>query len=212
MKKQKRRIPKPAIERLCKIYSLLKELQESGSQSISSREIGMRLGVGSHNIRKDIGYLCEAGITGSGYDIAKLKSSIDKAFGFSKKRNSCIIGLGTLAKGILDNQDASLASFKIVAGFDSNINKLETFRTSIPVYPTYEIEAIIQKENIDLAIITQQDPNMSTISSRLIDGGIKGILNFSPMTISTSHEEVMIRNIDLFGEFRYLSALLTLDY
>ena len=208
--KQKGQIPQPALARLCKIYNLMEELEEKGGTSISSQEIGKRLGVGSHNIRKDIGFLGEAGTSGSGYEIAKLKTNIEKKLGFINKRSACIIGLGSLGSVIMNYQDMPFPCFSIVAGFDSNINKLETLQTTIPLYPTYEIQSVIKRDNIELAIITEPDRNIEKITERLIEGGIKGIINFTPVILSSDQESVYIRNIDIMTEFRYVSALFTL--
>jgi redox-sensing transcriptional repressor len=208
--KQKGQIPQPALGRLCKIYNLMEELEEKGGSSISSQDIGKRLGVGSHNIRKDIGFLGETGTSGSGYEIAKLKSNIEKKLGFARQRSACIIGLGSLGSVIMNYQDLPFPCFTIVAGFDSNINKLETIQTTIPVYPTYEIQSVIQRDNIELAVITEPDRNIEKITERLIEGGIKGIINFTPVILSSDLESVYIRNIDIMTEFRYVSALFTL--
>jgi redox-sensing transcriptional repressor len=204
-------IPQPALSRLCKIYTLLEELNEKGETSISSHDIGKRLGVGSHNIRKDIGYLGESGTSGAGYDITKIKAGIEETLGFKKARNACIIGLGGLGSVIINYQALPFPCFNIVAGFDSNINKLETIQTTIPVYPTYEIPVVLKKENIELAVVTEPDRNIEKITERLIEGGIKGIINFTPVILSSPVESVSIRNIDIITEFRYLSALFTLN-
>jgi redox-sensing transcriptional repressor len=208
---QLKRIPKPALSRLCKIYNLLEELELKGDLSVSSKEIGKRLGVGSHNIRKDIGYIGETGISGSGYEIIKLKAHIDAALGLSKERNACIIGLGGLGIVIMNYQKPLLPCFNIAAGFDSNINILETINISIPVYPTYEITEVIIEKNIELAVITEPDRNIGKIMERLYEGGIKGIINFTPVMLSSDSETVYIRNIDIVSEFRYLSALFSLQ-
>jgi redox-sensing transcriptional repressor len=210
IREQKTKIPKPAISRLCRIYNLLEELKDKGETSISSKDIGIRLGVGSHNIRKDISYIGEPGTSGSGYEISRLKAHIDDVLGIKKFRNACIIGLGGLGLVIMNYQKPLLPSFNIIAGFDSNINKLETIKISIPVYPTYEITEVIKKENIELAVITESDRNIEKISERLFLGGIKGIINFTPMIIGPGSDKVTIRNIDIISEFRYLAALFTL--
>lgn len=207
---KKNSIPQPSLARLCRLYSLIEELEEKKETVISSQDIGRRLGVGSHNIRKDIGYLNEAGTSGTGYDISKLKASIEKTLGFNRERNACIIGLGSLGSVIMKYQAMPFPCFKIVAGFDSNINKLETIQTSVPVYPTYEIETVIQRDHIELAVVTEPDINIDKISERLIKGGIKGIINFTPVMLSSENESVHIRNIDIITEFRILSALFTL--
>ena len=207
-KKNKSYIPQPTLSRLCSIYSLLQELLEKDISSTSSQEIGRRLGVGSHNIRKDIGYIGEAGTSGAGYDIAKIKTGIEETLGFNTMRNACIIGLGTMASMMLNNHAPSIPCFSIIAGFDSNINTLETVQTPFPVYPTYEIPPVLKKEKIELAIITEKDRSMDIIINRLIEGGIKGIINFAPVLLSSPDSSVYIRNIDIFTEFRYVSAML----
>ena len=47
-------------------------------------------------------------------------------------------------------------------------------------------------------------------ADRLMDGGIKVIVNFSPVAIKVKNN-VMIRNIDLLGECMLLSTLLTFE-
>ncbi len=208
LNKGKNYIPQPALSRLCTLYTLLEEIGEKGERSISSRDIGTRLGAGSHSIRKDIGYLGENGTSGAGYDIQGLKKSIEETLGFTRERNACLIGLGPLGSVILDYQSLPFPSFKIIAGFDSNINKLETMQSTIPVYPTYEIESIVKKEAIELAVVTERDRNIKKITERLVQGGIKGIINFTPVILSSPVASVYIRNIDIITEFRYLSSLL----
>jgi redox-sensing transcriptional repressor len=206
----KAKIPLPTLSRLCKIFSLLEEYRQKGETIISSQEIGKRLGEGSHSIRKDMGYLNESGTSGAGYEIDKLQKRIQDVFGFNKQRNACIIGLGSLGS-ILINAQAPTFPCSIIAGFDSNTNILETLQTPIPVYPTYEIPSVLKKENIEMAIITNADRNMDMIMDRLIEGGIKGIINMTPMILSSYDKSIYIRNLDIFMEFRYLSALITID-
>ncbi len=203
-------IPQPSLLRLCKIYALLEDMHEKGEASISSHEIGDRLGVGSHNIRKDIGFLNEAGISGAGYEIKKIKESVEETFGFNKIRTACVIGLGSLGSLLIKHTPMPLPSFSVVAGFDSNINTLETVQTSIPVYPTYEIPAIVKQHSIELAIITEKDLDLDAITRRLLEGGIKGIINFTPVMIKSPDKSIVIRNIDIFSEFRYMSAMLAM--
>ncbi len=210
-KRIKSHIPQPSLLRLCKVYALLNEMHENGKTSISSQEIGDRLGVGSHNVRKDMGFLNEAGISGAGYEIEKIMKSIKETFGFNKIRKACIIGLGNLGSLMINNHAMPLPCFSIVAGFDSNINTLETAQTTIPVYPTYEIPSILKQHHIELAIIAEKDLNLDAITGRLMEGGIKGIINFTPVILNSSDKSIFIRNIDIFSEFRYLSAMLTIN-
>ena len=210
--KKRKHIPSPTLSRLCKIYNLLEEFENNGLSTISSKEIGKRLGVGSHNIRKDFSYLVESGTSGLGYDISKLKELIKNSLGFEREINVCIVGLGKLGTALMNYEMPMAQNFKIVAGFDSNINRIETIKTSVPVFPGYEIKNIISSKEIELAVLTVPGSQAHKASNQLIQGGIKGIVNFTPVLLDFSLEDVMISNIDLISEFRYLSAQFSMKY
>jgi redox-sensing transcriptional repressor len=203
-------IPKPSIARLCKVYSLLEEMEQQGELTISSNVIGKKIGVPSHSIRKDINYLGEIGTVGSGYDVEKLKNHIGSKLGLSLEHKACVVGLGELGAAFLQNKKLLPYNLRVIAGFDSNINKLETIITDTPVYPTYEIADVVKHHAIELAVVTVPAHAVQDAVAKLIDGGIKGIINFSPASVSTHKKDVFISNIDIVGEFRFLSAVLTL--
>ncbi len=201
------KIPLPSLYRLCKIYTILEEYQQKGETTISSQEIGKRLREGPHTIRKDMGYLGESGRSGSGYEVEKIRRRINEIFIFNRNRHACIIGLDSFGSILIGGHAPQFPCVSIIAGFDSHTNILETVRTSIPVYPTCEIPSVLKKEHIEIAIITESDNNMEAVVDRLIEGGIRGIINMTPMIINSSDKSIMIRNLDIFTEFRYLSAL-----
>jgi len=192
------------------MYSLVAEFDSSEVLTLSSSDIGARIGVRPHNVRKDISYIGEIGTSGSGYDISVLKKNIEDRLGLKEMRKACIIGLGPFGRVILNSPDFT-ENFMIVAGFDSSINRIETMKTEVPVYPTYEIESVVNNRGIELAVITEGAHTARKIVDSLISGGIRGIVNFSPIVIGCDRDDVFISNMDLIGEFRFLSALLTLN-
>lgn len=195
-------IPIPAISRLCSLYKLLGDL---GPQvSVSSSELGERLGVGAHNIRKDISYLGVAGSSGAGYDSGKLRELIASRLGLTTIRTACVIGLGRLGSAILQYPLGD--EFRIIAGFDSNVNRLETIKTEIDLFPAYQISEVVKRLCIDMAIIAVPAANAQEVADRLIDGGIKGIVNFAPVYVRTKQNGIFVKNMDISGELRVLSA------
>ncbi len=204
----KRGIPGPTLKRLCKVYSILTELEKSGVERISSRDLGTKIGVPSHSIRKDITYINWKGKTGSGYRLVELKESISSALGLERERKACIVGIGKLGKALMKFPDLYAKNFSIIAGFDSSINKIETYKTDLPLYPAYQIPEVVKRESIELAIIAVPGNAAEDVAETLIENGIKGIINFSQMLLSSRRKDVQITNIDIITEFRYLSALL----
>jgi redox-sensing transcriptional repressor len=95
-----------------------------------------------------------------------------------------------------------------VAGFDSDVNKLETIKTAIMVFPSYDIAEIVKKMGIELAIIAVPVSHAQEMADRLITGGIRGILNLTPTVITIGGNRCFVRNIDIAGELRILSAMI----
>lgn len=204
----KTRIPQPAILRLCAIHQYLCDLEREGVARISSPELEKRTAIPSHTIRKDINYLGEIGCTGSGYDVARLKEHIAGKLEFAPTQKTCIVGLGNLGLAILHLPEfGESGAFRLVAGFDSNINRLETLRTGIPLYPSHEISDTVRSMAIELAILAVPAPAAQEVCDRLVDGGIAGIVNFTRTIIRPERDGVFVRNIDLAVECRILSVL-----
>lgn len=206
-KQMNTQIPHPSLSRLFSVYRLLEQLEQENVKSVSSSELGEILGFKPNSIRKDISYLGEVGNFGGGYEVLKLKLHISSNLGLDRKRNTCVVGLGRLGTAILNYEDLNENGFLVVAGFDSNINKLETITTCVDLFPAHEITDVVKKKRIEIGLIAVPAGAAQDTADRLIAGGICGIINFAPVAIKAK-KPVMIRNLDLLGECMILSTLL----
>jgi len=207
-----KKIPLPAVSRLSAIYRLLCDLSAQGVEFVSSAALGEMLGVGAHNIRKDVSYLLETdgASAKNGYDVERLKGQISRALGFDTEFKACVVGLGKLGLAILRNELFFNDKMRVVAGFDSNINLVETIKVDIDVYPSFDITETVKRLDVKLAILTVPQQFAQECANRLVQGGIKGIVNFTSVVIKTE-PFVKVRNVDLTSELRILSALVSLD-
>ncbi len=205
---EKQIIPKPAIVRLSTLFVLLENLEKEGKTKIFSAEIGKLLGVPSHTIRKDISFLSQAG-NGNGYEISRLKNIISEHLGFEKYKKACIVGMGRLGTVITTKNGFYSNEYVVVAGFDNNEEKLKNSRSDMDLYPMKKLKEIIDREQIKIGIITVPQASATGVANRLIECGIKGIINFSPVLIEVNRDDVFIRNIFIAGEFNILSALIS---
>jgi redox-sensing transcriptional repressor len=201
-------IPKPTIIRLCSIYQLLYNLGKEGVKKVSSAELEERTGVPSHTIRKDISFIGEVGSTGSGYEVAKLKQHIQTKLGLDRERKACIVGLGRIGSAIMQWPLFTEGEFRIVAGFDSDINKVETIKTAVSVFPSHEITEMVKRMGIELGIIAVSAGRAQEVADRLMEAGVKGIVNFAPAIITSRRNDCFIRTMDIGGELRILSAMM----
>jgi redox-sensing transcriptional repressor len=205
-------IPQPAVIRLCALYQLLGTMEKEGVKTVSSYELEERTGTPAHTIRKDISFIGEAGSSRSGYDTATLKKRIVDGLGLNRERKACLVGLGRIGSAILQWSLFKEGEFRIVAGFDSNINKVETIRTTISVFPSYEIPEVVGRLGIKLGIIAVPPGSAQEVADRLIEAGVKGIVNFAPAIITSRRNDCFVRTLDIGGELRILSAMMRIKH
>lgn len=174
-----------------------------------------RLNIKSHTIRKDINFIGEIGPSPSGYPVAELKELISGKLSLGIKKKICIVGIGKLGMSIINYMESLYNDFEIIAGFESNINRMEIIDVKIPLFPTYRITELVKVKEIEIAIIAVSDTKVKDIIDKLTSGGIKGIINFSSKSVEPAMirniNDVWIRNINLENEFWKLSAVIELD-
>jgi redox-sensing transcriptional repressor len=200
----------PTITRLCMVFQQCDELQAMGIDRVSSPQIGRQIGVAAHTVRKDINCLGEVGDTGSGYDVSRLKQHLSQALGFEKSRRACIVGLGRLGSALMDYEKFQASGFCVKAGFDSSVNRIETIQTQVPVYPAYEMQDVIHREAIDLALLAVPAQAAQATADTLVACGVRGIVNFAPVVIKVPESRVQVRHMNVVNEMRILSSLMTL--
>jgi redox-sensing transcriptional repressor len=173
------------------------------------------LNINSHTIRKDINYIGEIGPSPSGYPVKELNKLLSVKLGLEEKKKTCIVGIGKLGMAIINYLKSNDNDFMLIAGFESNTNKIEITDAGIPLYPTYRIKEIVEEKGIELAIITVSNTDVDEIIFKLESGGIRGIINFTAKTIKPiikkSGSNIWIRNINFENELRKLSAVIELN-
>ncbi|MFH1238609.1 MAG: redox-sensing transcriptional repressor Rex [bacterium] len=204
-----KKIPLPAMERLCAVYGLLEKLQKSGVRTVSSSQIGHNISATKTTVRKDISYLEMPGRPGKDYEIEKLKKHISQALKLYRLRRACIVGLGRIGTAILAYEQFRDEGFEIAAGFDISINKIERIVTPVSLYPLSDLKQVISAKNIEIGIICVPPETAQVTAEALVEAGIKGILNFSPAIINVP-PGVITRNVDFTSYLRILSANISL--
>jgi redox-sensing transcriptional repressor len=84
-----------------------------------------------------------------------------------------------LGKALINHLKGKRDKIQIVACFDVMPEKIRKQHCEIKCYHINELENIIEKENIKIALLTLPDSETIPVVKRLIMAGIKGILNFT---------------------------------
>lgn len=213
-------LPKSSRQRLVLLLGILKSWP---NKKITSVQISDKTNWKSSLIRHDLWLIkFNKGIS-NGYNVQELIKAIEIVLGIEKsedlenqkevsvkteetftlqkssedtKKKICIVGLGRLGAALLDNNLVEDSVFEIKAGFDPNLYRVEILRSSFPLYPCSEMNFVIKKEKIEYAILTLADKEAQKMADRLVQAGIKGIVNMTS-TILKTPEAVKVQNISI---------------
>lgn len=207
MKKVK--LPQATIARLPVYLRSLVILANKGEQIISSDGLASLAGTNAAQLRKDLSYLGEFGTRGVGYEVDQLINEMSKWLGLLRDRTVVIVGLGRLGGALVGYQGFSEKGFKVVGAFDRDPAKVNTEVDGIRIRNVNELEDFTKSivGGVDIGIIATQASSAQGVANRMVNAGIKAIINFAPITIEVP-DGVVLRQVDLSVELQILSYYL----
>lgn len=188
------------IKRLTLYHFILDECEEKGLEHISSPRISELLNVDNSQVRKDIKLVNHTGKCKIGYNVTELKKSIEIALGFQKIKDAFIIGAGNLGTALMRYDDLKNYGLNILALFDNDPLKVGMTINSREVFHISKLPNLVQRLNVDIAILTVPKEIAQDCAEYLVNSGIKYIWNFTPRILNVSNR-VKVWNENLIGNF-----------
>ena len=195
-------IPEVTRKRMLILQNLLQNWQ---SEKITSVQISEITGWKDSLIRHDLWLLGYNKGVSNGYLKDDLQEAIGQALGFeSEQKNCCIVGLNRLGAALLDEATTEGSIFKIKAGFDSNVNRVEILRSTFPLYPATEMNWVIKQEKITLAILTVASKEAQSMCDRLVKAGVTGIVNMTRAVLKVP-DGVKVENLSILNALKLVN-------
>jgi len=188
-------IPDIVIGRLPIYLRALTRLQQDGQEITSSHELGKQLGISSAQIRKDLSHFGEFGKQGTGYNVASLSSALQQILNVHHEWQVALVGIGDLGRALAHYGGFAHRGFRITHFFDSDPHKIGQAINGTPIESVDSIAEKLRRDNIKIAMITTPAETAQEVADRLIEAGIKAILNYAPIVISVP-DEVRVQYID----------------
>ncbi len=198
-----KQIPKATAKRLPLYYRYLKYLFSSGKKKVSSADLSEAVKIDSATIRRDFSYFGALGKRGYGYDVEDLMNFFSKQLNQDQLTHVALVGVGQLGRALLNYNFQGQNSIRISAGFDIDEEIVNTIFEGVPIYHTDELVQQIQSQQLDIAIIALPGDRGQEVTDKLVEAGIKGIMNFTPIRLDVP-ENVRVLNVDLSNELQSL--------
>ncbi|HET7482644.1 MAG TPA: redox-sensing transcriptional repressor Rex [Actinomycetota bacterium] len=200
-----RPIPEATVARLPIYLRALLDLAEGrGETNVSSEELASLAGVNAAKVRKDLSYLGSYGTRGVGYDIEYLLYQITRELGLTQDWPAAIVGVGNLGRALASYKGFSERGFRITALFDVDDSIVGQEVGGLPIRHLDDLKDIVADEGISIGIIATPPASAQEVAEKLVDAGVKSILNFAPAVVNVA-PDVNVRKVDLSIELQILS-------
>ncbi|CDF72468.1 redox-sensing transcriptional repressor Rex [Lactobacillus acidophilus] len=200
---EKIKIPKAIAKRLPLYYRYLLILNEEGKDKVSSTELSEAVQVDSASIRRDFSYFGALGKRGYGYDVKNLLSFFKKILNQDTLTNVALIGVGNLGRALLNYNFKRSNNIRISCAFDINKEITGRILSGVPVYDMEDLKQQLSDQQISIAILTVPSTAAQRTTDEMVDAGVKGIMNFTPIRLSAP-ADVRVQNVDLATELQTL--------
>ncbi|GAA3614505.1 redox-sensing transcriptional repressor Rex [Secundilactobacillus similis] len=197
------KIPKATAKRLPIYYRYLNILRDADKTRVSSTELSEAVKVDSATIRRDFSYFGALGKRGYGYDVDSLLKFFKKILNQDKLTNAALIGVGNLGNALLNFNFHQNSNVRISAAFDVRDDLANTVKSGVPIYPMDELRQQLNDQQIKIVILTVPAEVAQDATDEAIAGGVRGILNFTPIRVSVP-TNVRVQNVDLTNELQTL--------
>ena len=201
-------ITRATLGRLPLYLNYLKQIESSGTTSISATTIAKALSLGEVQVRKDLASVSGAGKPKVGYESSDLIKRLEDTLGSNSITSAVLVGAGKLGRALLDYNGFEEFGIKIVAAFDSNDEGIRFSKTSKDILPISTLSEYCKANNVKLGIITVGQGSAQQVCNMMEESGIKAIWNFAPCNLEVS-DGILVKNENLALSLAHLSNQLS---
>lgn len=204
------KIPAATLKRLPLYYRFLQNIFSMGKKRISSSELSEALKIDAATIRRDFSHFGALGRKGYGYDVNYLIEFFRSTLDQDEETDVALIGVGSLGNAFLKYNFQKNHNTRIVIAFDPKAPDRGKEISKIPVFNPEFMKEKITELGIELVILTVPSKVAQEVTDQLVEVGIKGIMNFTPVRL-TVPDSVRVHTIDLSVELQTLIYLIKND-
>lgn len=177
---KKERLSLATVKRLPTYLRYLKSM-EGKCEYISSVTIAEAMNLSAIQVKKDIAAVSSVeGKPKLGFVLKDIVADMEKLLGYNNMKAAVLVGAGKLGTTYLSYTGFSKYGITIAAAFDQNQYLWNSEINGIKVYPMDKLKSFVRDNDIKMGIITVHKDDAQGVCDKLVDAGIRGIVNFAP--------------------------------
>jgi len=190
------KLPSRTVERLSKYRRLLDKYKDLEEAHIYSHKLAALLNLTPEPVRRDLMLIGLNGNHRKGYNIKALIGMIGNTIDRKEGHQVALVGIGNLGRAVLGFIRKAETKMNIVAAFDIDKNKINTYLSDVPCFDLNEAGKVIRDKNIRIAILTVPPEAAVSTAALLLQSGIRGILNFTSVHLDVP-QDIYLKDYDI---------------
>lgn len=203
-------VSKKTIERLIIYKMFCEQLDSQGREHVYSTDLANYTDNKPSQVRRDLMAIGCLGNSKRGYNVVALIRQINDLLKSHEGIHMTLVGVGNLGKAILGYFRLMKPKFSIESAFDIEESKVNRVVAGCRSYPLSDLRATLKGKQVDVGIITVPGAAAQKVADLLIEAGVSGIVNFSPIPVKGT-PKVFIENIHMamtFEKVAFFSKLI----
>lgn len=202
-----RKISETTVRRLSLYLRSLEELERAGVATVSSQELASRGGTTAAQVRKDLSHFGSFGKRGLGYGVPHLAGELRRILGLSRSWRVALVGAGRMGAALFEYPNFRDRGFRIVTVLDQDPEKVGKEWGGIVIRDVEGLESVLREVRAEIAILTVPGEVVQEVVDRVVDAGIRAILNFAPVRLRVP-PGVVVNDVNMALELEALSFAL----
>ncbi len=195
------------IVRLSKYKRLLQKLKSLGLVKVFSNNLGDAVGVSPALVRKDFSLINLPGNKRGGYNIDTVIAQLNDVLGQESPHRVVLAGCGKIGRALMEYKEFAKDGIEIVAGFDIDPEGVRS-ASRVPVHAVSRMVDFVRENRIKIGIIAVPDSAAGQVMDLMLQGGIRGVLNFAPVELkATPGCSCIVQNVNIGLEIENLLYL-----
>ena len=194
----------PTVKRLPRYLWLLRQMKEEGNEYASGAVVAKKLGFDPIVVRKDLAITGVAGRPRLGFPMDEIIIAIEDFLGWSNTTDAFLVGVGNLGAALLGYKGFEQHGMRIVAAFDSNPELIGKEIHGKTVLDAATMPELAKRMHVQIGVLTVTASVAQSVADAMVEGGIRGIWNFTPTTLNVP-EHVILQREELASSLAVLS-------
>ncbi|MCR5013810.1 MAG: redox-sensing transcriptional repressor Rex [Bacteroidales bacterium] len=198
-------VMKSTLSRLPLYYSFISKLQKEGAEYVSSVLIAQSLNMNPVLVRKDLSSV--SSVTGkprAGFEVDTLLNDLNEYLGFNRVDEAILVGVGSLGRLLLNNNEFESFGVNITVGFDKNKDLSGLQIGNKYILPMEKMSSFIKRTGVKIGIIAVPANQAQEVCDLMVKSGILAIWNFA-FTMLDVPEGILVKNESLPASLAMLS-------